>query len=162
MRHYEIIFLVHPDQSDQVPAMIERYQGMINAGSGTIHRMEDWGRRLLAYPIKNIHKAHYVLMNIECSAESLKQLTEAFHFNDAVIRNLVVKRGRAITGPSPLIKFKEEEGTTAEPVSVPATAQAGSDAAIEQPPLQQPVPDESAQVDEPAETSAAETIKQED
>ncbi len=109
MRHYEIVFLVHPDQSEQVPAMIERYQSQITGNGGTVHRLEDWGRRLLAYPINKIHKAHYVLMNIECDAETLKQLTEGFRFNDAVIRNLVVKMTNAVTEPSPLLKSKEEE-----------------------------------------------------
>ena len=109
MRHYEIVFLVHPDQSEQVPAMIERYQSQITGNGGTVHRLEDWGRRLLAYPINKIHKAHYVLMNIECGAETLKQLTDGFRFNDAVIRNLVVKMNEAVTEPSPLLKSKEEE-----------------------------------------------------
>jgi small subunit ribosomal protein S6 len=109
MRHYEIVFLVHPDQSEQVPAMIDRYKEMITGNEGKIHRLEDWGRRLLAYPINKIHKAHYVLMNIECAADTLKELTEAFRYNDAVIRNLVVKKDEAVTGDSPLIKMKEEE-----------------------------------------------------
>lgn len=109
MRHYEIVFLVHPDQSEQVPAMLERYQSQITGNGGTVHRLEDWGRRLLAFPINKIHKAHYVLMNIECDAETLNQLTEGFRFNDAVIRNLVVKMNHAVTEPSPLIKSKEEE-----------------------------------------------------
>lgn len=109
MRHYEIVFLVHPDQSEQVPAMIERYQSLITGNNGVVHRLEDWGRRLLAFPINKIHKAHYVLMNIECDAETLNQLTEGFRFNDAVIRNLVVKMNHAVTEPSPLIKSKEEE-----------------------------------------------------
>jgi small subunit ribosomal protein S6 len=113
MRHYEIIFLVHPDQSEQVPAMIDRYKEMVTSNNGTIHRLEDWGRRLLAYPINKIHKAHYVLMNIECDADSLKQLTEAFRFNDAVVRNLVVKKDEAVTCDSPLIKIKEEETRSA-------------------------------------------------
>ena len=124
MRHYEIIFLVHPDQSEQVPAMIERYQSMVTSNNGSIHRLEDWGRRLLAYPINKIHKAHYVLLNIECDAETLKQLTEAFRFNDAVIRNLVVKKDHAVTGPSPLIKSKEEEEASAEPAVVEKAAPA--------------------------------------
>ena len=109
MRHYEIVFLVHPDQSEQVPAMIERYQSQITGNGGTVHRLEDWGRRLLAYPINKIHKAHYVLMNIECDAETLSQLTEGFRFNDAVIRNLVVKMNKAVIEPSPMLKSKEEE-----------------------------------------------------
>ena len=108
MRHYEIIFLVHLDQSEQVPAMIERYRTLIESDGGTIHRLEDWGRRLLAYPINKIHKAHYVLMNIECGENALEQLNSAFRFNDAVIRNLVVKRKHAITDPSPLVRSKEE------------------------------------------------------
>jgi small subunit ribosomal protein S6 len=124
MRHYEIVFLVHPDQSEQVPAMIERYQDMITSNNGTIHRLEDWGRRLLAYPINKIHKAHYVLMNIECDADSLKQLTEAFRFNDAVIRNLVIKKDEAVTEASPLIKSKEEEESRPEPATKPAAAPA--------------------------------------
>lgn len=109
MRHYEIVFLVHPDQSEQVPAMIERYRGMIEAKDGKIHRLEDWGRRQLSYPINKVHKAHYVLMNIECSREVLDELTSAFRFNDAVIRNLVVKKDEAVTEPSPLIRGRDEE-----------------------------------------------------
>lgn len=108
MRHYEIVFMVHPDQSEQVPAMIERYRSMIEAASGAIHRLEDWGRRQLAYPINKIHKAHYVLMNVECDQATLDQLQSAFRFNDAVIRNLVIKRDAAVTDPSPLIKSKDE------------------------------------------------------
>ncbi|MEW6353849.1 MAG: 30S ribosomal protein S6 [Pseudomonadota bacterium] len=108
MRHYEIVFLVHPDQSEQVPAMIERYRAMIEGKGGRIHRLEDWGRRQLAYPINKVHKAHYVLMNIECGKESLDELTSAFRFNDAVIRNLVIARDEAVTEPSPLAKSKEE------------------------------------------------------
>ncbi len=109
MRHYEIVFLVHPDQSDQVSAMIDRYKAIIDQTGGQIHRLEDWGRRQLAYPINKIHKAHYVLMNIECNAEALEQLNSAFRFNDAVIRNLVIKRNEAIVEQSPLMKSKEEE-----------------------------------------------------
>ena len=109
MRHYEIVFLVHPDQSEQVPAMIERYRAMIEADSGQIHRLEDWGRRQLAYPINKVHKAHYVLMNIECTLEVLNELKSAFRFNDAVIRNLVFSRKVADTEPSPLAKSKDEQ-----------------------------------------------------
>lgn len=108
MRHYEIVFLVHPDQSEQVPAMIERYRSTIESGGGHIHRLEDWGRRQLAYPINKVHKAHYVLMNIECGKEVLDELTSAFRFNDAVLRNLVIARDEAVTEPSPLIKAKDE------------------------------------------------------
>lgn len=108
MRHYEIVFMVHPDQSEQVPAMVNRYQTMIQAGGGVIHRVEDWGRRQLTYPINKVHKAHYVLMNIECGAQALKELSSAFRFNDAVIRNLVMRREEAGIGPSPLAKPTED------------------------------------------------------
>jgi small subunit ribosomal protein S6 len=101
--------MVHPDQSEQVPAMVERYRSMIDTNGGRIHRLEDWGRRQLAYPINKIHKAHYVLMNIECDANTLEQLSSAFRFNDAVIRNLIIKRDEAITEPSLLIKSREQE-----------------------------------------------------
>ncbi|PKO83916.1 MAG: 30S ribosomal protein S6 [Betaproteobacteria bacterium HGW-Betaproteobacteria-11] len=104
MRHYEIVFIVHPDQSEQVPAMIERYQTLITAHSGVIHRLEDWGRRQMAYPIQKVHKAHYVLMNIECGGEALTELEHAFKFNDAVLRHLVIKVRKAVTTPSPMMK----------------------------------------------------------
>ncbi len=109
VRHYEIVFLVHPDQSEQVPAMIERYRTLIGNGQGVIHRLEDWGRRQLAYPISKVHKAHYVLMNIECSADVLRELETAFRFNDAVIRSLTLARKDAVTVPSPLVKEDQEE-----------------------------------------------------
>lgn len=102
MRHYEIVFLVHPDQSEQVPSMIERYTGSIKETGGQIHRLEDWGRRHLAYPIQKIHKAHYVLMNIECDNETLAELNNTFRFNDAVIRSMVVRTKDAVTGDSPI------------------------------------------------------------
>jgi small subunit ribosomal protein S6 len=108
MQHYEIVFLVHPDQSEQVPAMIERYRATIEADGGQVHRLEDWGRRQLAYPINKIHKAHYVLMNIECSKEIMKELESAFRFNDAVIRNLILTTKGAATEPSPMAKSKDE------------------------------------------------------
>lgn len=108
MRHYEIVFLVHPDQSEQVPAMIERYRSIIEGKNGQIHRLEDWGRRQLAYPINKIHKAHYVLMNIECNNEVLQELQSAFRFNDAVIRNLIIRRDEAVIEPSPLVKVRDE------------------------------------------------------
>ena len=107
MRHYEVVFLVHPDQSEQVPAMIERYRALIQADGGQVHRLEDWGRRQLAYPIQKIHKAHYVMMNIECSQKALAELNDAFRFNDAVIRDMVIKMDAAETEPS--IMMKEEE-----------------------------------------------------
>lgn len=107
MRHYEIVFIVHPDQSEQVPAMIERYRGILESQNGHIHRLEDWGRRQLAFPINKVHKAHYVLINVECQKEALNELTEAFRFNDAVIRHIIMKLKKAITEPSPLLKVKE-------------------------------------------------------
>ena len=110
MRHYEIVFLVHPDQSEQVPAMIERYTGMISAGGGQVHRLEDWGRRQLAYPLSKVHKAHYVLMNVETDQKTLAELTGAFRFSDAVLRHLVVNMDEAVTDPSPMAKAAEEEG----------------------------------------------------
>lgn len=109
MRHYEVVFLVHPDQSEQVPAMVERYTGMVKEAGGAIHRLEDWGRRQLAYPINKIHKAHYVLMNIECDQETLDALENNFRYNDAVIRNLVIRRDEAITEESLLAKSAEEK-----------------------------------------------------
>jgi small subunit ribosomal protein S6 len=108
MRHYEIVFLVHPDQSEQVPAMLERYKGMIAAGNGEVHRLEDWGRRQLAFPITKVHKAHYVLMNIECDSKTLEELTGAFRFSDAVLRHLVIKMDKAVTEPSPMAKGDED------------------------------------------------------
>ncbi|MET0984159.1 MAG: 30S ribosomal protein S6 [Steroidobacteraceae bacterium] len=107
MRHYEIVFLVHPDQSEQVPAMIERYKGMIGTGGGAVHRLEDWGRRQLTYPITKVHKAHYVLMNIECDSKTLSELTGAFRFSDAVLRHLVIKMDKAVIEPSPMAKGEE-------------------------------------------------------
>ena len=109
MRHYEIVFLVHPDQSEQVPAMVERYRGIIESKGGKIHRLEDWGRRQLAYPILKLHKAHYVLMNVECGAEEMAELETAFRFNDAVLRNLIIKTDGPVTEASPLVKTDEKE-----------------------------------------------------
>ncbi len=109
MRHYEVVFLVHPDHSEQVPAMVERYTTQIKEAGGQIHRLEDWGRRQLAYPINKIHKAHYVLMNIECDQATLRSLEDAFRYNDAVIRNLFIRRDEAITEESPLAKSAEEK-----------------------------------------------------
>ncbi|HET6633275.1 MAG TPA: 30S ribosomal protein S6 [Rhodanobacteraceae bacterium] len=111
MRHYEIVFLVHPDQSEQVPAMIERYKTLIEGDSGTIHRLEDWGRRQLAYPIQHLAKAHYVLMNIECEQKTLDELESAFRFNDAVLRHLTIRRDQADTEVSAIVKAKEKEDT---------------------------------------------------
>lgn len=109
MRHYEIVFVVHPDQSEQVPAMIERYKAMVEAQQGKVHRVEDWGRRQLAYPIQKIAKAHYVLMNVECGAPALAELEHAFRFNDAVLRHLTVSMRKAETGPSPMWRQIQKE-----------------------------------------------------
>jgi small subunit ribosomal protein S6 len=108
MRHYEIVFLVHPDQSEQVPAMVERYRTMITAGGGQVHRQEDWGRRQLAHSINKVHKAHYVLMNVECDQATLAELVGAFRFSDAVLRHLVMGRDEAVTEPSPLVKSADD------------------------------------------------------
>lgn len=138
MRHYEIVFLVHPDQSEQVPGMIERYSNLITQNGGQIHRAEDWGRRQLAYPINKIHKAHYVLLNVECGLETLEELTTAFKFNDAVIRNLVMKRKKADTEESPLMKIeresrekKERDEASQQRVAPQATETATDDSASE-------------------------------
>jgi small subunit ribosomal protein S6 len=109
MRHYEVVFLVHPDQSEQVPGMLERYQSMITADGGQVHRLEDWGRRQLTHTVNKVHKAHYVLMNIECKREVLDELTGAFRFNDAVLRHLVIRRDEAVTEASPLAKSEVDE-----------------------------------------------------
>ncbi|MDA0787826.1 MAG: 30S ribosomal protein S6 [Proteobacteria bacterium] len=108
MRHYEIVFLVHPDQSEQVPGMIERYSNLITQGGGTIHRTEDWGRRQLSFPINKIHKAHYVLFNIECDKPTLEEINTAFRFNDAVLRNMIMGRKQADTEESPIMKIENE------------------------------------------------------
>ena len=113
MRHYEIVFIVHPDQSDQVPAMVERYKSLVAGRGGQIHRLEDWGRRQLAYPIQKVHKAHYALMNIECDGETLAELENAFKFNDAVLRHLTVKAEKAETVPSPMMKEEKSRSLTA-------------------------------------------------
>ena len=127
MRHYEVVFLVHPDQSEQVPAMIERYRSGIESKGGAIHRLEDWGRRQLAYPINKIHKAHYVLMNIECDGEALDELESAFRFNDAVLRNMVIRRDEAITEMSQLAKSQEDDDNAPAPRRDDADDSADSD-----------------------------------
>ena len=119
MRHYEVVFIVHPDQSEQVPAMVERYRTMVTAKKGLIHRLEDWGRRQLAYPIQKVHKAHYVLMNIECDQETLDDLEHAFKFNDAVLRHLVIKTKAAVTAPSAMMR-EEKSRSLAGDAPTPA------------------------------------------
>ncbi|MDP2829931.1 MAG: 30S ribosomal protein S6 [Sulfuricellaceae bacterium] len=124
MRHYEIVFIVHPDQSEQVPGMVERYRSLVTAKNGLIHRLEDWGRRQLAYPIQKIHKAHYVLMNIECDQDILDEMEHAFRFNDAVLRHLVVSMKEAVTTPSAMMR--EEKSRSLQPQT---ETQAAPDAA---------------------------------
>jgi small subunit ribosomal protein S6 len=123
MRHYEVVFIVHPDQSEQVPGMVERYRAIVTAKGGSINRLEDWGRRQLAYPIQKIHKAHYVLMNIECDGETLNELEHSFKFNDAVLRHLIVKMKAAVTSPSPMMKEEKSKSLLA-PEAAPAVAEA--------------------------------------
>jgi small subunit ribosomal protein S6 len=127
MRHYEVVFIVHPDQSEQVPGMIDRYRQMVTGKGGKIHRLEDWGRRQLAYPIEKIHKAHYVLMNIECDGDTLSELEHAFKFNDAVLRHLTVSASEAVTTPSPMMKEEKSRSLTndeAKPAAAPVAAAA--------------------------------------
>lgn len=131
MRHYEIVFIVHPDQSEQVPAMVERYRTMVSGQGGRIHRLEDWGRRQLAYPIAKMHKAHYVLMNIECGSATLTELEHAFKFNDAVLRHLIVAMRDAVVAPSPMMK--EEKSRSLAPQGAPASAPPGPSAPIAPP-----------------------------
>lgn len=135
MRHYEIVFMVHPDQSAQVPAMLDRYRSLIESASGKIHRLEDWGRRQLAYPIAKVHKAHYVLMNIECDQPTLDELESGFRFNDAVLRSLTILRDEAIIEPSPMAREGQSEasadrgddGATEESDESPETETASAD-----------------------------------
>jgi len=129
MKHYEVVFLVHPDQSEQVPAMIERYKATIESNGGAVHRLEDWGRRQLAYPIQKLHKAHYVLMNFECGTEELAELGSAFRFNDAVLRNIVISRKEAVTEPSLLVKRADDRRERDDRREKPAVAEAASDTA---------------------------------
>ncbi|HQN45540.1 MAG TPA: 30S ribosomal protein S6 [Rugosibacter sp.] len=119
MRHYEIVFIVHPDQSEQVPAMVERYKALVTARAGVIHRLEDWGRRQMAYPIQKVHKAHYVLMNIECDGEALAELENSFKFIDAVLRHLTIKTRKAVTTPSPMMKEDRSRTAQSDAVAVP-------------------------------------------
>ena len=131
MRHYEIVFIVHPDQSEQVPAMIERYRNTITTGNGKVHRIEDWGRRQLAYPIQKVFKAHYVLMNIEVGQEVLDELENAFKFNDAVLRHLVVAMTEAVVTPSPMMKEEKARSLTTErPERVERTEQPDKPAGV--------------------------------
>ncbi|MDR6235003.1 30S ribosomal protein S6 [Pseudomonas oryzihabitans] len=123
MRHYEVVFLVHPDQSEQVGGMVERYTKAIEEDGGKVHRLEDWGRRQLAYAIDNVHKAHYVLMNIECSAKALAELEDNFRYNDAVIRNMILRRDEAVTGQSEMLKAEENRNERRERRERPAESE---------------------------------------
>lgn len=159
MRHYEVVFLVHPDQSEQVPGMIERYTQLMNDSGGQIHRLEDWGRRQLAYPINKIHKAHYVLLNVECNGEALEELTTLFRFNDAVIRNLVIKAKAPVTEESLILKGEREgkerkqraeqkrkmEDDAAEAAAAKAAAEAAAAPAEEAPAEEAPVTEAAAE-----------------
>ncbi|HMC12761.1 MAG TPA: 30S ribosomal protein S6 [Gallionellaceae bacterium] len=126
MRHYEIVFIVHPDQSEQVPAMVERYRNLVTAKKGLIHRLEDWGRRQMSYPIQKVHKAHYVLMNIECDQETLDELEHAFRFNDAVLRHLTIKTKTAVIVPSAMMKEEKSRSLTGD-----AAVDTAQDVAVE-------------------------------
>ena len=130
MRHYEIVFLVHPDQSEQVPAMVERYQGMVTAAGGAVHRTEDWGRRQLAHPINKVHKAHYVLLNVECGQSVVDEIKGAFRFNDAVLRHLVISRDKAITEASPMAVAVAEEKAKEKEAQQRREAKAAAEAAL--------------------------------
>jgi small subunit ribosomal protein S6 len=142
MRHYEVVFMVHPDQSEQVPAMIERYRSGIETSGGIIHRLEDWGRRQLAYPIQKLHKAHYVLMNVECNGEALAELESAFRFNDAVLRNLVIKCKRPVTEASPLVRAPDDR-----------------DEVVAKPAAEKPAAEKPAADDKPEANATAEVAK---
>jgi len=143
MRHYEIVFLVHPDQSDQVSAMVDRYKTMIENGSGKVHRLEDWGRRILAYPINKILKAHYVLMNIETNQEILDELVSAFRFNDAVLRHMVLSCKDAITEPSPMMKSIEKERERDSRETTPPKARTDESSSADQAPAEADTPKEA-------------------
>ncbi len=169
MRHYEIVFLVHPDQSDQVPGMIERYSEIITKANGTIHRLEDWGRRQLAYPINKIHKAHYVLINAECGFEPIEELEDAFRFNDAVIRNMVIRTKDAVTEDSPLIKLKDErkeaprrseDSSSEKPAATEAPA-AEKAPVVEETPAEETVTEEAPAEEVVAEEAPAEAVADE-
>ena len=156
MRHYEVVFLVHPDQSEQVPGMLERYQSMITADGGQVHRLEDWGRRQLTHTVNKVHKAHYVLMNIECERAVLDELTGAFRFNDAVLRHLVIRRDEPVTEASPLAKSEADEAEAPDRHKQRAESQKGPAGQSEPPaepaePPAEPVEEQAEPAEEPAE-----------
>ena len=154
MRHYEIVFLVHPDQSEQVAGMVERYSASVTAGNGTVHRLEDWGRRQLAYPINKIHKAHYILMNIECGQDVLDELNATFRYNDAVLRSMVIRRDEAVTAESPIMKQENAEKADKEARERRSAAKAKADEA-------KAAAEAEAAADEPAAEEVAEEVAEE-
>ena len=156
MRHYEIVFLVHPDQSEQVPAMVERYQGMVTGSGGAVHRNEDWGRRQLAHPINKIHKAHYVLLNVECEQSVLEEIKGAFRFNDAVLRHLVISRDKAVSEASPMAVAVAEEKAKEKEAQQRRDAKAAAEAAMRS------ADEKPAEDDKAAAESAAEEPKAEE
>ncbi len=157
MRHYEIVFLVHPDQSEQVPAMVERYQGMVSGSGGTVHRTEDWGRRQLAHPINKIHKAHYILLNVECDFAVIEEIKSAFRFNDAVLRNLIMSRDDAVTEASPMAVAVAEEKAKEREAQQRRDAKAAAEAAMRATESEKAVEDKAEEtVAEDAEEAAAE------
>ena len=151
MRHYEIVFLVHPDQSEQVPAMVERYQGMVTEAGGQIHRTEDWGRRQLAHPINKIHKAHYVLLNVECGFNVVEEIKGAFRFSDAVLRHLIISRDEAVTDASPMAVAVAEEKAKEKEAQQRRDAKAAAEAAMRQ--------ESEAKASEAADAEAGEEAK---
>jgi small subunit ribosomal protein S6 len=166
MRHYEVVFLVHPDQSEQVPGMIERYSNSVSAGNGSVHRLEDWGRRQLAYPINKIHKAHYILMNIECGQDVLDELNSTFRYNDAVIRSMVIRRSEAVTSESPIMSQENSEKAEREARETRAIAKAKADqakaqaaaTAAEDAPVEEQI-DEDAQADDAPVDATADAVE---
>jgi small subunit ribosomal protein S6 len=164
MRHYEIVFLVHPDQSEQVPAMVEKYQGIVTGSDGTVHRSEDWGRRQLAHPINKVHKAHYVLLNVECEQPALDEIKGAFRFNDAVLRNLVISRDKAVTEASPMAVAVAEEKAKEREAQERRDAKAAAESAMraEEPANAEPATEEAAPEEKPAEEAPAEEAKAEE
>jgi len=159
MRHYEIVFLVHPDQSEQVAAMIERYSEMVTSSGGTVHRLEDWGRRQLTHSIAKLHKAHYVLMNVECPQSALEEIQGAFKFSDAVLRHLVIKRDEAVTEPSPLAKSEEPKAEAPKSEEPKAEAPKSEEPKSEAPKSEAPKAEESASEEPAAEVSAEDKPK---
>ena len=164
MRHYEIVFMVHPDQSDQVAGMTEKYTSLVNESGGTIHRLEDWGRRQLAYPINKIHKAHYVLFNVECGQDVLDEITTLFRYNDAVLRNLVIKRKKAVTDMSDIMKAENENRDRKARVSQRMQEQAEYKppaAEVPETKTEAPIVEEAPVVEEPAAASTEEPVAEE-